>query len=74
MFSRKSHQNDTTWEGVVVRKSRGLTDGSNYYRNLKIQLADGTSKRVRVTRIMWNSVQTGDTVVKTADGDLVKKK
>lgn len=73
MFSKRRNHPGQTWEGVVVRKSRGLTDGSNYYRNLKIELADGSSTRVRVTRIMWNSVKVGDRVVRNSQGELVKK-
>ncbi|MQY31914.1 DUF7489 domain-containing protein [Nocardia aurantia] len=53
-----------SWEGVVLRKSRGLLDGSNLYRRLTIRLADGTAVKVRVDRDVWNNVTVGDTVSK----------
>ena len=52
------------WEGVVVRKSRGLLDGSNMYRRLKILHADGTTTKVRVDRALWDEVAEGDLVSK----------
>jgi hypothetical protein len=62
-----------SWEGVVVKKSRGLLDGSNMYRRLKIRLADGTTKKVRVGRALWDAVQEGDTVSKASGQDPLKK-
>jgi hypothetical protein len=53
-----------TWSGTVVRKSRALLDGSNFYRRLKIRLDDGTTTRVRVDRALWNELQVGDRLVK----------
>ncbi|SNQ47448.1 conserved hypothetical protein [Frankia canadensis] len=60
------------WEGTVVRKSRGLLDGSNMYRRLKIRLRDGTIITVRVSRPVWNSVAVGDTVLKQSGQDPVR--
>lgn len=33
-----------SWRGTVVSKRRGLMDGSNMYRRLKIRRTDGTTK------------------------------
>jgi hypothetical protein len=52
------------WEGTVVKKSRGLLDGSNMYRRLKIRQADGSTMKVRVSRKLWNAVNKGDVVSK----------
>ncbi len=61
------------WEGIVVRKSRGLLDGSNLYRRLTIRLVDGSTTKVRVDRELWNSVTEGDLVTKAAGEDPVKQ-
>jgi hypothetical protein len=52
------------WKGIVVKKTRGLLDGSNMYRRLKIRLNDGTTMRVRVERALWDRVTVGDTILK----------
>jgi hypothetical protein len=54
------------WEGTVVKKTRGLLDGSNMYRRLKIRQADGSTKKVRVGRTFWKAVSKGDVVAKAA--------
>jgi hypothetical protein len=54
------------WEGTVVKKSRGLLDGSNMYRRLTIRRADGSTTRVRVSRTFWKAVNKGDLVAKAA--------
>lgn len=59
-----------SWRGTVVSKRRGLMDGSNMYRRLKIRQTDGTTKRVRVSKELWSSVEEGDIVVQTPDGEL----
>ena len=61
------------WEGIVVKKSRGLFDGSNMYRRLKIRLVDGTTIKVRVGRTLWNSVTEGDLLTKAPGEDPVKQ-
>jgi hypothetical protein len=48
------------WTGTVVKKSRGLLDGSSLYRRMKVRLDDGTVIRVRVDREVWNRVAVGD--------------
>jgi hypothetical protein len=60
------------WKGTVVKKSRGLLDGSNVYRRLTIRLADGGTTKVRVGRALWKSVAEGDVVAKQAGEDPVK--
>lgn len=61
------------WEGTVVKKSRGLLDGSNMYRRLKIRRADGTTTKVRVDRDLWNSLTEGDVVSKAPGQKPVKR-
>jgi hypothetical protein len=43
------------------------------YRRLKIRLADGTTKKVRVGRALRDAVQEGDTVSKASGQDPLKK-
>jgi hypothetical protein len=62
-----------TWEGVVLKKSRGLLDGSNMYRRLTIRLADGTTSKVRVDRDLWSTVTEGDIVSKAPGENPVKR-
>lgn len=62
-----------TWEGVVVKKSRGLLDGANLYRRLTVRLADGTTTKVRVDRGLWDAVSEGDVVAKAPGRDPVKR-
>ena len=74
MFSlRRNQRNEEAWEGVVVGKKRGMTDGSNMYFHLKVQLTDGSTRRVRVHRDLWASVEEGDGLVKAAGAEPVKK-
>ncbi|MBS2534824.1 hypothetical protein KGQ20_18805 [Catenulispora sp. NF23] len=71
MFMRKSRRNEA-WQGVVIGKKRGMVDGSSMVFFLKVQLSDGTAKRVRVRRKLWKSLQEGDGVVKRAGEEPVK--
>lgn len=61
------------WEGTVVKKSRGLLDGSNLYRRLTIRQSDGRIRKVRVGREFWDSVRVGDVVSKAAGQDPVQE-
>lgn len=61
------------WEGIVVKKSRGLLDGSNLYRRLTIRHPDGTTTRVRVDRELWDALTEGDTVAKAPGESAVKR-
>jgi hypothetical protein len=61
------------WEGVVVKKRRGLLDGSNLYRRLTIRLPDGTTTKVRVDRDLWNRITEGDVVSKAAGEEPVRR-
>jgi hypothetical protein len=61
-----------SWSGTVVKKSRGLLDGSNMYRRLKVQLGDGQTRKVRVSRTLWDAVEVGDSLSKAAGQDPVK--
>jgi hypothetical protein len=57
------------WQGTVIKKSRGLLDGSNLYRRLTIRLTDGQTIKIRVNRDLWNAVSVGETVTKAAGQD-----
>jgi hypothetical protein len=61
------------WQGIVLKKSRGLLDGSNLYRRLKIRLLDGSTIKVRVGRELWSSIVEGDIVSKTSGHEPVKQ-
>jgi hypothetical protein len=61
-----------SWDGTVVKKSRGLLDGSNMYRRLEVRLSDGQTRKVRVSRALWDSVEVGDSVSKADGQDPVK--
>ena len=61
--------NESTWSGTVVKKSRGLLDGSNLYRQLTVRLDDGTQVDVRVDRDVWKGLGVGDRLVKPAGED-----
>jgi hypothetical protein len=54
------------WSGTVVKKSRGLLDGSHLYRRVQVRREDGTTIRVRVTRSLWDDLAVGDRLVKAA--------
>ena len=61
--------NTDAWAGTVVKKSRGLSDGSNLYRKVTIETAPGETKKVRVDRELWNSIEVGDRLVKDAGAE-----
>ncbi|MBM6398809.1 DUF7489 domain-containing protein [Phycicoccus sonneratiae] len=61
---------DDTWSGTVVRRSRGLLDGSNLYRRVTVRLEDGSTRRVRVARDLWAGLEVGDRVEQLAGGGL----
>lgn len=73
MFSLRGKRRNEAWKGVVVDKSRGMSDGSNMYHHLEIRLSDGSTKRVRVSREVWQSVEEGDAVAKAAGAEPAKK-
>ncbi len=60
------------WEGVVVKKSRGLYDGANLYRRLTVRTTAGTMVKARVDRALWDAVAVGDAVRRDADGTVAK--
>ncbi|WP_039801504.1 DUF7489 domain-containing protein [Nocardia araoensis] len=60
------------WRGTVVKKSRGLLDGANLYRRLHIRLPDGSTRRIRVDRALWETLEVGDSVTKRAGADPVR--
>lgn len=64
---------EDAWEGTVVKKSRGLYDGSNLYRRLTVELSDGSTIKIRPSRDLWETVSEGDTLIKTSGNNPVKK-
>ncbi|MGA9103090.1 DUF7489 domain-containing protein, partial [Aeromicrobium sp.] len=68
-----TRMNNDAWEGTVEKKSRGLLDGSNMYRRLKIRHPDGSSRKVRVSRKLWDAIDQGDVVSKSAGQDPVRR-
>ena len=57
------------WTGAVIRKSRGLLDGSNLYRRLTVRYDDGGEARIRVSRSLWKQIEVGDRLVKEPGQD-----
>ncbi|MBD3782248.1 MAG: hypothetical protein IE926_04715 [Micrococcales bacterium] len=57
---------DDAWSATVEKKSRGLLDGSNLYRRLRVRRDDGRPMTVRVGREVWDDVSVGDRLVKAA--------
>ena len=60
---------EDTWAGTVVKKSRGLLDGSNMYRRVSVETEDGRTEKVRVGRDLWKELSVGDRIVKAAGED-----
>lgn len=56
----------------MVSKSRGMPDGSYVYRYVSIRFADGSTRKIRVDKGLWNSLATGDRLVKRAGSAPVK--
>lgn len=54
------------WSGTVVRKSRGLLDGSNLYRRITVETDGGGTEKIRVDRSLWKELNVGDRLVKDA--------
>lgn len=61
--------NDDAWTGTVVKKSRGLMDGSNLYRRLQVRLESGEVSKVKVDKGLWDELEVGDSLVKRAGHD-----
>lgn len=78
MFSLFKKHRDEAWDGVVVDKKRSMSNapgsGTVLYYFLMLRLADGSTKRVRVHRSLFKSVDEGDHVVKAAGERAVKKR
>jgi hypothetical protein len=72
MFKSRKAGRDDSWEGVVTDKSRGMLDGSNMYHSVDVRLADGESRKVRISRQLWKSIAAGDRIVKRPGADPAK--
>jgi len=59
----------STWSGTVVKKSRGLLDGSNLYRRVTVATDGGGRERIRVGKALWKELAVGDRLAKEAGGD-----
>ena len=57
---------DDAWSGSVVKKSRGLLDGSNLYRRVTVRRDDGRVEKIRVDRALWKQLDVGDRLLKEA--------
>jgi hypothetical protein len=57
------------WSGTVVKKSRGLLDGSNLYRRVTVRTDDDRTEKIRVDRALWKDLRVGDRLVKDAGGE-----
>jgi hypothetical protein len=66
MFRSRKPAADESWEAKVLAKSRGMPDGSFLYRYIDIELTDGASKRIRVDKDLYDSVNIGDRISKQA--------
>ncbi|MFF0745550.1 hypothetical protein ACFYVL_34630 [Streptomyces sp. NPDC004111] len=66
MFKSRKVREADVWDGVVVDKSRGMTDGSSLYHYVEVRLQDGTAQKFRIDEALWNSLNTGDRLVKEA--------
>ena len=57
---------EDAWSGSVVKKSRGLLDGSNLYRRVTVRIDDGRVEKIRVDRALWKQLDVGDRLLKEA--------
>lgn len=73
MFRSRRIRKNEAWEGVVTAKSRRMPDGSNLYHYIEVTFTDGATKKVRIKGAFWDSLRTGDHIVKRAGSDPVKK-
>lgn len=73
MFRSRRMRKNEAWEGVVTAKSRNAPDGSNLYHYLEIAFTDGKTKKIRVKGPLWDSLRTGDRIIKQPGSDPTKK-
>lgn len=64
MFNSRKVREEDAWDGVVIDKTRRATDGSNLYHYAKLRLQDGTTKKVRLDKDLWRSLEPGNRLVK----------
>lgn len=57
----------------MVKKSRGLYDGANMYRRLKVRTTGGSIVKARVDRRLWEAVAVGDAVRRAEDGSISRR-
>lgn len=62
-------ERNRTWSATVLKKSRGLFDGSNLYRRVTVRKDDGQTETIRVNRTLWKEITVGDRLIKDADGE-----
>ncbi|WP_327706327.1 hypothetical protein [Streptomyces decoyicus] len=64
MFTSHKVGRDDSWQGIVIKKSRGMLDGSNMYHFVEVRLDDGESVKVRISRRLWKTIEIDDRIVK----------
>jgi hypothetical protein len=64
MFRSRKPAGDESWDARVLAKSRGMPDGSFLYRYLEIELSDGATRKIRVDKGLYESVNIGDRIRK----------
>lgn len=72
MFRSRRPARDESWDAVVVDKSRGMSDGANLYCYITVRFANDTSRKIRIGRGLWKSLDPGDRVSKRAGDNPVK--
>ncbi|MEW2522406.1 DUF7489 domain-containing protein [Actinacidiphila alni] len=66
MFKRKRVKAEDEWQGTVVHKRRAMPDGSMMLYFVKVELADGETRKFRIKKDLWASLEVGDRLVKRA--------
>ena len=66
MFRSRKPAADESWDAKVIAKARGMPDGSFLYRYIDIELTDGATRKIRVDKGLYDSVNIGDRISKQA--------
>ncbi|GAA1366804.1 DUF7489 domain-containing protein [Streptomyces beijiangensis] len=64
MFNSKRIKPEDSWRGAIVDKSRNIPDGSNMYHYIKVELTEGQTKKFRVDKALWETLEVGDRLIK----------
>lgn len=66
MFRSRKPAADESWDAKVIAKSRRMPDGSFLYRYIEIELSDGATRKIRADKGLYDSVNVGDRISKSA--------